>query len=170
MVKRSLAVILGCTLVGVPPVAPLAQTGDRAGDRQVRMLQRLDLNRDGVISQAEARAAAAIRFLRWDGDGDGAVTEAEMRAAAEWRVRERAQKRSGQAVDSGRIERRLAKRFARMDANGDGRVERAEFERLRARRFARLDQDGDGGVSRDEFRLRPRGQGWGRDHDRRPEN
>ncbi len=90
-------------------------------------------------------------------------------------MRERDRRRAGRGLDGagadpGRFERRLSKRFARMDANGDGRVERAEYEQLRAQRFARLDQDGDGRVSRDEFRLRPRGQGWGRDHDRRPEN
>ncbi len=123
---------------GAPPAL-----AEGAGGHGERMLQRLDLNRDGAITPDEAGAVRTVRFLRWDSDGDGVITEAEMLAAAQ-----------------ARIARRIAKRFARMDRNGDGRVERAEFDDRGAARFARLDTDGDGRVSREEIRARR--------HERRP--
>ena len=123
--------------VGAPPAL-----AEGAGGHGGRMLQRFDLNGDGAITAAEAGAVRTVRFLRWDGDGDGTITEAEMLAAAQ-----------------ARIAWRIAKRFARMDRNGDGRVERAEFDDRGSARFARLDTDGDGRVSQAEIRARP--------HDRR---
>ena len=143
------ALIAAATLAtGAPPAL-----AEGAGGQGERMLQRLDLNRDGAISPAEAGAVRTVRFLRLDSDGDGVITEAEMLAAAQER-----------------IARRIAKKFARMDRNGDGRVERAEFDDRGAARFARLDNDGDGRVSREEIRARPHGRRRGRHDDRLPDD
>jgi hypothetical protein len=49
-----------------------------------------------------------------------------------------------------RMDRRLAKRFDRLDANGDGAVVRGEFADGTARRFRRSDADSDGAPTRDE--------------------
>ena len=68
-----------------------------------------------------------------------------------------------------RIARRIVNQFARMDRNGDGRVERAEFDNRGATRFARLDSDGDGRVSREEIRARPDGRRRGWHNDRHPD-
>ena len=136
--KRFALIAAAVLAAGAPPV--LAEGTGGHGDR---MLQRLDLNRDDAITLDEVEAVRAVRFLRLDGDGDGAITEAEMVAAAQVR-----------------IARRIAKKFARMDLNGDDRVERAEFDDRGAARFARLDSDGDGQVSQEEIRARP--HGWRR--------
>lgn len=116
-----------------------------------RALHRLDLNGDGAISPVEAGAVQAVRFLRLDADGDGTVTQEEMFARMQKRIAER-----------------VAKRFAMMDRNGDGRVERAEFDENGAERFARLDSDGDGRVSGEEIRTRRHGWGWGKHDDKLP--
>ena len=111
------ATTLAATLaVGAPPAL-----AEGAGGHGARMMQRLDLNRDG------------------------AITEAEMLAAAQ-----------------ARIARRIAKRFAMMDRNGDGRIERSEFDEHGTARFAALDTDGDDRVSRDEIAARrhERRHGW----------
>ncbi len=126
---------------------------DGTGEHGERMLQRLDLNRDGAITPEEAGAVQTVRFLRLDSDGDGVITEAEMLAAAQ-----------------ARIARRIAKKFARMDRNGDGRVERAEFDDRGAARFARLDTDGDGRVSREEIRARRHERRRGRHDDLLPDD
>jgi Ca2+-binding EF-hand superfamily protein len=55
-----------------------------------------------------------------------------------------------------------------MDRNGDGRVERSEFEENGTDRFTRLDTDSDGRVSNDEFRTQRHGWGLGRHHDKLP--
>ena len=141
------AAALAATLAdGAPPA--LAQG---AGGHGERMLQRLDLNRDGAITPDEAGAVRMVRFLRLDSDGDGVITEAEMLAVAQ-----------------ARIARRIAKKFARMDRNGDGRVERAEFDDRGAARFARLDTNGDGRVSQEEIRARRHERRRGRHDDLLP--
>jgi len=127
----------GCALIAAAALAAgapsaLAGGASRHGER---MLQRLDLNGDGTITRDEAVAVQTVRFLRWDTDGDGVITEAEMLAMAQER-----------------IARRIAKKFARMDRNGDDRVERAEFDDHGAAQFARLDADGDNRVTQEEIR------------------
>ena len=67
-----------------------------------------------------------------------------------------------------RVAERVAKRFAMMDRNGDGRVERAEFEEGGTERFARQDTDGDGRVSREELRAHQHGRGRGGHHGKLP--
>jgi len=46
---------------------------------------------------------------------------------------------------------RAGRLFQRLDADGDGAVERSEIEALRGRLFARFDADGDGSLSREEM-------------------
>lgn len=41
--------------------------------------------------------------------------------------------------------------FARMDANGDGKLDDADREARLAKKFAELDKDSNGSISRDEF-------------------
>jgi Ca2+-binding EF-hand superfamily protein len=150
MKRRVVFAVISALSVGAFAVPMLAQgIHDSAHSHGERMLKHLDLNGDGGITSAEAGAVREVRFLRMDSDGDGVITEEEMQAAAQKR-----------------IARRIAKKFARLDRNGDGRVERAEFEDHGAARFARLDTDGDGRVSQEEFRARPHGsrRGW---HDNR---
>ena len=139
--KRHAAFALIAAVTVAAAAAPALAEG-QCGHGE-RMLQRLDLNGDGGITSGEAGAVGAVRFLRLDTDGDGVITENEMLAAAQQR-----------------IARRIAKKFARMDLNGDDRVERAEFDDRGAARFARLDSDGDGQVSQEEIRARP--HGWRR--------
>jgi hypothetical protein len=139
----------GCALIAAALAVGVPQAlAEGAGGHGERMLQRLDLNRDGAVTPDEAGAVRAVRFLRWDSDGDGVITEAEMVAAAQ-----------------ARVARRIAKKFARMDRNGDGRIERTEFDDIAAARFARLDTDGDGRVSREEIRARRHERRHGRHDD-----
>lgn len=121
----------------------LAAAAGAAGDGG-RMLERLDLDGDGAVSRDEARAFGDERFQRWDSDSDGIVTEAEMIKAAQER-----------------IAARVGKMFARMDRNGDGRLERAELDAMGSARFERMDADGDGRISVEEIRARWRGRHGG---------
>lgn len=43
------------------------------------------------------------------------------------------------------------KAFAKMDANQDGQIDKADHEAKLAERFARMDTDGNGAIDRDEF-------------------
>jgi hypothetical protein len=65
------------------------------------------------------------------------------------------------AYDAGRSERRVERQFRRLDQNGDGVIDAAEFEAAAIQRitsaserfFKRFDANGDGKVSKAEFRL-----------------
>lgn len=50
-----------------------------------------------------------------------------------------------------RIERRVEQRFRKLDANGNGVIDRGEWPR-NAKLFDRFDRDHDGSLSRAEFR------------------
>jgi hypothetical protein len=65
-------------------------------------------------------------LLASDTDGDGKVSRAEFVAAA----------RTGKADP--------AKRFPRIDVNGDGLLDKAEIDAMLSRRFKRQDANGDG--------------------------
>lgn len=122
----------------------LAQRPERGGrnQRQGRAegLNRVDENRDGVISREEAGRHGAQRFQKMDIDGDGVLSPAELQ--------------------QGRSSRRGAARkqgFEKVDANGDGTIQSNEF-RGGADAFAKLDSNGDGNLSAEELKS-GRGQG-----------
>ena len=48
-------------------------------------------------------------------------------------------------------EQRAETRFARMDANSDGKLDQADRAAMRDKMFARIDTDGNGQISRTEF-------------------
>ena len=102
--------------------------------RDGRMLDRLDTDKDGRVSRAEAEADAAERverrFARLDKDKDGFITRAELSGAKD-RV---ATRRGGRMME-------------RVDADKDGRISPAEAETARKARFERMDADKDGTVT-----------------------
>lgn len=116
-----------------------SRRGERAGDREQRREQafvRLDADRDGMISRTEflEREARAER-------GDRRERRAERRAAR----RERLAERRGTLHLGG-------ERFARVDADRDGRASLAEVLAVRVRAFERVDANRDGRVTREERR------------------
>jgi len=146
--------LLAATLAAAvaAPAVVLAQPGhgpgfggDRAMEREAfqeragRMFERLDADADGFVTQAEAEAAGT-----------------RMREAMEerrGRHGERGEHGPGRRAEAGpeAAERRMAA-FMEHDADGDGRISRAEFDAAREARFAALDADGDGRVTREEMR------------------
>jgi Ca2+-binding EF-hand superfamily protein len=106
------------TILAAAALAALAATGAAAqqgqGPRQAQPLTR---------AAVEARVDAA--FARSDADRDGFISQEEARARAEAFRAERPE-RQGQRREA-RAERR-AERFARLDADRDGSISRAEFE------------------------------------------
>ena len=134
----------------------------------VKAAPRIDANGDGVIDRAEAARMPrlAAKFDQLDIDKDGKLSASE-------RPQHEHGKRAGgkrgdrmQALDTdkdGRISRAeanagnaaFAQRFAEMDVNKDGYLDRADKQlrmtRERAAFFAGADANKDGKLSRDEF-------------------
>lgn len=107
------------------PIAPRVQTRADVGTHVRTMFERLDTNRDGYVTKAEAETA---------------------RAGLAERMMRRMQRRG-----AGSPERRLANRgarFDRIDTNRDGSISRAEFEAAPARQERRMvmrtDRNADG--------------------------
>lgn len=137
----------------------------------------LDADKDGFISrnEAAARAPLAARFDGLDADKDGRLSQQELhsaRALQQRRGQGRGHHHGGRGgahgmrgLDKdgdGRISRteaearaEFASRFAGLDLNRDGFIDRADHELRRQQRrdemFKAADSDNDGKLSRAEF-------------------
>ena len=127
-----------------------------------------DADGDRRISLAEMQARHAERFARLDLNRDGLLTQAE---AKQGRVQIKAQRQQVRAQRQQARGERREQMFARRDADRDGFLAPAELGRRGDQRLARLDADRDGRLSRAELQAprqradrgqRPgRGQGGG---------
>jgi len=145
------------------------------------LLQKLDANGDGRISQDEFLAAARTRFAALDAHHTGSVDATAVldSPAAAKRLMHHAQltvmrldKAGNGYITRDEVVAAAQQRFARLDANGDGKLTPDELAAARGRhanaaaddtaraqrragfaqqRFAALDANHDGAVSRDEF-------------------
>ncbi len=156
------SLLIGLTLAVGPLAISHAAAQDArpapAGDNMARpmrgggglaALQSADANNDGIVTRAEAIAAADARFAALDTNHDGQVTGDEMMAAMPPR---RAARMDGgdarPAMTKAEFEARSLRRFDRLDADGNGRIDATEFanarEAMRERRQERSGQSGQG--------------------------
>ena len=94
-----------------------------------------------VHTRAEVQAKVARHFARLDTDRDGSLTKAEAEAARQTLRAHRAER-----VKERRADRR-ENAFDRLDSNRDGAISRAEWDARSAQREQRIaarDRDGDG--------------------------
>jgi len=108
--KRVISLCLAVTLGGTAFVGTgYAATGQTpphhaaAMHRHARgnLLARIDANKDGVITKAEAEAAADARFDKFDSNHDGKIDQTEIAAAkTQMRARMRAMRANRQAPRS----------------------------------------------------------------------
>lgn len=126
---------LAVTACVLAPVTVFAQAdGPRGGGR-------LDTNGDGVITLSDMQAQRAAMFDRMDADKDGMLTPEE-RAAAK----------------SERQQQARADRPERGGARATETISRADFIADAERQFARLDADGDGTLTRAEMQAGRKGR------------
>lgn len=108
--------------------------------------ERSDVNGDGQVTVAEARADALSMFDSFDADRDGSLSRTEARSGARrWR------------------QRRLEVLFEMRDVDGDAALEASEMG-VAARRFTRWDRNGDQRLTRTELKRAwgsRRGGEWG---------
>lgn len=106
----------------------------------------IDVDGDGVVSDAEAAANHEEAFVAMDVDEDGDLTEAEYLAASF------GPGPMGWGPRHAQVQERKQAAFAEMDADGSGAVSQREWMTLGEQRFAAADQDNDGAVTVWEFR------------------
>lgn len=131
--RKILALAVTASLLA--PITVFAQAdGPRGGGR-------LDTNGDGVITLSDMQAQRAAMFDRMDADKDGMLTPEE-RAAAK----------------SERHQQARADRPERDGVRATKTVARADFIADAERQFARLDADGDGTLTRAEMQAGRKGR------------
>ena len=135
--NKTVAVMIVLAL-GATATVTLADPGD--GSRRGAMLERLkaaDTNSDGLISRSEAAALPRLaeHFDEIDANRDGQVSFEELRAFHGKRHGEH-----GKAM------------MKRIDADGDGKVSRAEALAAAAARFDAADSNKDGFLTPEEMK------------------
>jgi Ca2+-binding EF-hand superfamily protein len=124
------------------------------GKLQKHMLDKMDANKDGVITLDEFQPRGQDRMTKADTDHDGAISMAEMRAQQSEKI----------AEHQARMAERMAgmeEKFATMDIDKDGKITPNE---ARQAAFNRMDINQDGQLSADELR-RPGSKKGHRRHD-----
>lgn len=140
-----------------------------------RAMTRLDLNRDGYVSQSEAAKMPVLakNYTRVDVDRDGRISEVELLQAQQVRASRRTQgggtypdagystqtasappanrpaRSGGAAGSSGRMEQA----FAQMDINGNGVLTSDEVTGRFAEKFEQVDANGDSFVTMEEVQI-----------------
>ena len=99
-------------------IAGSAQAFEKStSERADEIMERMDVNQDGVIDQADRDAKQAERFAKIDTDGDGYLTQDELAAARQTRHEARAERR----------ENRRGRMIEKLDQDGDGVLSEEEF-------------------------------------------
>lgn len=166
MTRKTLLAVSLLTLLasGVALAAQSDSAGTTAAPRG--HLAQLDKNGDGVIDRGEAAAAPRLaeRFDQIDTNKDGKLS-ADERTQARSGMRHHDRHGKWKALDTdkdGRVSRaeaaadpKLAERFAELDADKNGYLDRADFqaraEQRQAECFVKADTDKDGKLSAEEF-------------------
>ncbi len=113
-------------LLMLVPVGACAQPADQQTSARRSVATSAGVSLQDFVRRHEGR------LLANDTDGDSKVSKAEFLAAV----------KSGKGNPE--------KRFARIDRNGDGMLDKFEIDAMPTRRFKRLDVNGDGVLSADE--------------------
>jgi len=114
-----------------------------------KMFKKLDADKDGIVTRQEAEDGRDKHFTKMDKDKDGIVSVAEIDGMIEKRLR--------------RMQVRMRyKMLAKLDSNGDGQIDKEEFDEKTQSMFERADANGDGEITRKEARKMHRGRGMKR--------
>jgi Ca2+-binding EF-hand superfamily protein len=119
--KSEIWIGIGAIALGLSLPA-LAGTSSDHSQFQQKMMDRIDTDHDGKISDAEWKTATDKRFAKADVNSDGFVTEDELKAAHDKHSTEQAARRAEMRTKHSHT------MFTRMDTNGDGKLSKGEFE------------------------------------------
>lgn len=140
---RLATLALALTAIGLAAPA-IAQGGGDARERAQQLFPLFDIDRDGTIARQEFTSIRDTLFAPIDRNHDGVLSRDEFVLRGD----------DPGPTYSAREEQLRAFRahqFAALDADGDGRVTRAEYDAFGVAQFDGLDDDGDGRLDQAEF-------------------
>lgn len=148
-----------------PPGGPGREGGFGQGQGGFRpmpnpIITALDANSDGTIDEAELKNAT-VALKKLDKDGDGKLSQEETRPAGMGG-------RGGPGGQGGQVGGDFVARMMENDKNGDGKLAKDEVSERMQGMFGRMDANGDGFIDKKEIeasfaQMRERGgQGGGR--------
>ncbi len=121
--------ILSLMLATLAQVAPATPPAPPPAGRMMD-LRVADTNGDGVVTRQEALAHADALFARMDSDCNGTISADERKAAMADGGSPQGGRRGGMGdgdLTAARMREMAGRRFDRIDANGDGRLDAAEL-------------------------------------------
>ncbi len=121
--------ILSLMLATLAQAAPATPPAPPPAGRMME-LRAADTNGDGVITRQEALARADALFARMDTDRNGTVSADERKAVMADGGSPQGGRRGGMddgGLTAARMREMAGRRFDRIDANGDGRLDAAEL-------------------------------------------
>lgn len=154
MNKLIIGLAATATLIGGAAIA--AHAADKSKGPAGWLLKHGDTNGDGAISRDEFLAKAAEHFAKADANKDGKVTGDEVMAmmAAHHGGRMRHGDHRGGPGGAAMMEGHEGPdggMFARLDADGNGKVSLAEFNAPHDKHFAMVDANKDGEIDKTEM-------------------
>jgi Ca2+-binding EF-hand superfamily protein len=127
--------ILIAAAVAAVAAIPLAGTLAERGSGHKGKFEQIDADKNGKIEKAEAQTFVDDKFAAADLNKDGKLSRAELEAAV-----------------SKRIAKQVDRRLKHMDANGDGMISIEEAHAKGEQRFAKMDKNSDGTLEKGEIR------------------
>lgn len=146
MKKFLIAGVATAAIVGLAPA--IAQTAQKAPHTESQRHAK-------VHTRADVEAKIARRFARVDTDRDGFVTRAEADAAMQAmhaKLQQRMAQRPGGGAKARAKHRMGGRMFEMADANNDGRVSLPEAQAAALRHFDMVDTNRDGQITPEERR------------------
>jgi len=117
---------------------------DKMRGQHHMMHMMMDANQDGSVSQEEFQSFRSKNFSGADKNGDKALTQDEFMALAK-QMQEQRKKAKEMAK-----QKKMQKQFQKLDANGDGKISKEEFDAKGERSFIRMDHNDDGVLNKED--------------------
>lgn len=136
--------------------APARRGGGSSGFLR-RLIRDNDKNGDGKLQKSEASGPVEAFFDRLDSNGDGEIDRDEIRAAIEARgggeseAGESSEAGSTESSERTRGQGGAAGFIERFDKDKDGKVQSSEAPEQMTQFFDMIDRNGDGGIDKEEY-------------------